>query len=186
MVCLPAHAQGVPGGANENVYNKRPMPFRLGKALTMAMRGPACFDYQAWPASKSTHALTSSGSVACSHASVACSDSPSRGASKAYSSLGLLTICRRSTARATTTCPLRPLRADLWAHFVHDGQFEGRPFRYGQARTVLSTAHVQAAGAWRPWRRLMGQHRTCSHASCSSSGRMPVQWKPVMGIWHER
>lgn len=32
------------------------------------------------------------------------------------------------SARNTDLPPLAP--ADLWEHFVHDGQFEARPFRF--------------------------------------------------------
>lgn len=38
--------QGAPGAATSNLYARNRMAYKLGKALTMALRGSACFDFQ--------------------------------------------------------------------------------------------------------------------------------------------
>lgn len=68
------------GAANANVYATKRMSFRLGRAITMLLRGNYCFDYTLYRAKSR--------------------DLP-----------------------ATLT------DEQIWEHFVHDGQFEGRSFR---------------------------------------------------------
>ena len=49
-VALPSRCltpmQGAPGAAAANAYAQNRMAFKLGKALTMAARGSACFDFE--------------------------------------------------------------------------------------------------------------------------------------------
>ncbi|EIE24703.1 hypothetical protein COCSUDRAFT_14419 [Coccomyxa subellipsoidea C-169] len=68
------------GAANANVYDKKRMSFRLGRAITMLLRGNSCFDFNLYRA-------------------------------------------RSRDLPGTMT------DEQIWDHFVHDGQFEGRPFR---------------------------------------------------------
>ena len=89
--CLP-HPQGAAGAADVNTYHEDRMGFRLGKALTMAMRGSACFDFPEY------------------------------------------------RARSRDLPPDIP-DAGLWDHFIHDGQFEGRPFRQASSRAGSASQH---------------------------------------------
>lgn len=73
-------AQVAEGAANENVYDKKRMSFRLGRAITMMLRGNSCFDFTLY----------------------------------------------RARSR---DLPGDRTDEQTWDHFVHDGQFEGRPFR---------------------------------------------------------
>ena len=79
---FPPVLQGVPGAATSNAYRQRRMAYKLAKALTMALRGSACFDFQEYR--ERSHDL-----------------------------------------------PAGLPDNKLWEHFVHDGQFEGRHFRWG-------------------------------------------------------
>ena len=72
--------QGSPTAAVTNVYEQNRMAYKLGKAITMALRGSACFDFQ---------------------------------------------LYRERSHDLSAEIP----DEKLWEHFVHDGQFEGRPFR---------------------------------------------------------
>jgi hypothetical protein len=89
--------QGASGAASQNVYDERRASFRLGKALTMAMRGSACFDFQEYRAR--SHDL-----------------------------------------------PPGTSDEDLWTHFVHDGQFEGRPFRWAHSALHAHGSALPAPG----------------------------------------
>ncbi|CAL8467738.1 g7276 [Coccomyxa elongata] len=69
------------GAANVNVYATKRMSFRLGRAITMQLRGTSCFDYNLY----------------------------------------------RTKSR---DLPATLTDEQIWDHFVHDGQFEGRAFRF--------------------------------------------------------
>ena len=77
------------GNVNRNLYRDRKSTYRLSKAITMLIRGPACFDFDLY----------------------------------------------RSKSADLAALPDNDM---LWEHFVRDGQFEGRVFRYASFYIALS------------------------------------------------
>lgn len=84
------------GEANINVFDQNRIIFRLGRAMTMELRGSSCFDFAMY-------------------------------------------------RERSQDLPPNMSDEQIWDHFVHDGQFEGRPFRCLPPRTspllCSSTSH---------------------------------------------